>query len=657
MKLKALLSFSLLLSALPLTDIKAEITLPRFISDGMVLQRNDTAHVWGKAEPGEIITVSFLSKKYRAVTDQYGDWIVSMPTTSQKNGGGPYTMQIGDRTLRDIYIGDVWLCSGQSNMDLHTARLEDLYKDEFARDRNPAIHLMQTGRNPTIDGPQFDTPANGYYPWQALTPENVGHWSGISYFYAKEMYKRTGVPQGIINCSMGGSDIVAWMSTRSLRLVAPRYVDDLEHLRQPGYKERLQKLSAAISRTYEELLADDPGYKEGWMEEKYNDSSWKNVSQSANMIYEENEHPWCGSLWMRKLFNVPEEWIGQDSLLRLGCMVDADETYINGVKVGETTYQYPPRKYKIPAGTLHAGFNVICIRLRTNGGGGKFVQDKPYCLLFKGGQRVNLESGMWKVKPGVMMPRQPGVEGIDNSRASALYDNTIYPIRHFKLAGILWYQGETNAGRPDEYRKLLPAMIKDWRRNFGDVPTVVFGLANYMERHEDPNYNGGWARMREAQRVATESLPKAAFVNMVDLGEWNDIHPLNKKEAAHRAVLQMAKLYLGSKETSEGPTVTSVTYRDGKAHLRFKPGTAQEMEIHSPQQHSQQHPLLIGCGFSIAGADGVYYWASAKIEGEEVIVWNDKVRDPRAVRYAWDDDPIAPLYNKAELPAVPFDLH
>ncbi len=655
MKLDRILQLTTLLAGLPLLYLQAEVRTPTFISDGMVLQRNENVRIWGTADPGEKVTVTFLKKKYVSTADTEGNWMVTIPTTRKKMVGGPYTMSIGDKTLHDIWVGDVWLCSGQSNMDLHTARLVDLYKEEFDTYSNPAIHLMQTARNPSIEGPQDDVPAQGGYPWEALTPEKVGHWSGIGYFFAKEMYTRTGgVPQGIINCSMGGSDIVAWISTDSLRAYAPRHVQNVEHLKQPGYLQRCAELSRAINQTYYKLLDDDPGLEEQWMSEDLDDSDWERVNQYDPNLGNADGRTWIGTLWFRKEFNVPQELVGKDSLLRLGCLIDADVAYLNGQKVGEITYQYPPRKYSLPKGLLKAGRNVLVIKLRTNGGSEKFVKEKPYKLFFHGGQTIDLE-GEWLMKRGILMPRQPNVEGVYNGNASALYDNTIYPLRNYRIAGILWNQGETNAGRPEEYRTLLPVMINDWRKDFGPVPAVIFGLANYMERHADANFGGGWANIRESQRLGTKALDKAGLVTAIDLGEWNDIHPLNKKESARRAALQMQRLYLGkTTEVSEGPTYQRVTFSGGKARIQFKKGTAEGLELRAAKPHSKDYPCLVSQGFSIAGADGIFHWAEVKVEGNELIVWCDEVKAPKAVRYAWDDDPIVTLYNGAGLPAPSF---
>lgn len=667
-----LILFASLLIGVSNSLMRAEepsVRLPRFISSGMVLQRGDTAKVWGWSEPGKSVKVQFLKKNYSVVADAEGRWEVSIPTNKPKMVGGPYKMQINELQLDDIYVGDVWLCSGQSNMDLHCARLEDLYKSEVDSDINPAIHLVQMGRNPQAVAPQDDVLPMGFYPWQSLKPENVGHWSGMGYFYAKEMYAKTGVPQGIISASMGGSDIVAWCSEPLLSQVAPKYIAELEHLRTPGYLERNQRINMEASRAYNKIYEEsDPGLSGKWMNPDLDDSDWEVVNQYDPNLGDENGRTWKGSLWFRKEFMLPDSLVGKDSLLRLGCLVDADVCYINGIKVGETGYQYPPRKYALKQNFLKPGRNVLTIRLKTNGSREKFVADKPYRVIFKGGSFIDLE-GDYKLKRGVLMPNQPSVEGVNNGKAAALYNNTIHPLLPYRVAGILWCQGETNAGRPDEYRQLLPLMIEDWRKSFGDVPAIIFQLANYMERHTDANYYGGWARIREAQRQAVVDMPNAALVALIDLGEWNDIHPLNKKEAARRCALQMRKLKGEKNLISEGPVSHSVRFEGEKAIVSFKLAAGDSLCI-APAQ--QQHTSL-GIiqtngkleGFKLAGADGKYFWAEAKIlpaqstKGEhvqEVVLTSPDVKSPVSVRYGWDDDPLVTLYGSTGLPAVPFSI-
>lgn len=641
------------------TMATAEVKLPHFISNGMVLQRNTEVKIWGKANPSEAITLTFLKKKYTTQADDDGKWIITIPTTNKKIVGGPYEMIINNITLNDIYVGDVWLCSGQSNMDLHTDRLVDLYKKEFDTDKNDAIHLIQFARNPTIADPQDDVDERGFFPWQSLDPKNVGHWSGLSYFFAKEMFEKTHVPQGIINASMGGSDIVAWNSNEVLNRLAPQYVAELKHLQTPGYLERNAEINRAISEVYNRIMNEqDPGLINKWMSD-IDDSDWEIVNQFDENIGDENSRTWKGTLWFRKEFNVPAELCGREALLRLGCLIDADVCYINGEKVGETGYQYPPRKYVLNDRILKPGKNVLTIHLKTYGSKEKFVKDKSYKIIFpddksiKGHDLIAVTSskneisleGQYKMKRGILMPAQPGVEGVNNARASALYNNMIYPILNYRIAGLIWYQGETNAGRPEEYHRLLPAMIDDWRNSFGNVPAIICTLAGHMQRHADnPNYHGGWAKLREAQRLSVNELNNAGLVVTLDLGEWNDIHPLNKKEVAHRCALQAQKLYLKTIDASQadGPTIESVEFKDGKAILTFTVGT---------DSINSDKPLE---GFVIAGADKKFYKAKAIVEGNKVIVSSENVSSPTIVRYAWDDYPIVTLYGKNGLPACSF---
>lgn len=661
-KILALMTLAATASAL-----QAEVKLPRFISSSMVLQRGDKANIWGKAAPQELVTITFLKKRYNTIADADGKWMIEIPTTQKKMVGGPYKLTIDGSatenriTLDDVWVGDVWLCSGQSNMDLHTARLVDLYKEEFDTDSNPAIHLMQTARQPIAEGPQDDVDPRGFYAWESMKPENVGHWSGVSYFFAKEMYARTGVPQGILNVSMGGCDIIAYMRSEVVEGIAPRYIQHMDHLRQPGYLERNAKLSATISRTYNELQdQQDPGLTGNWMAEGLDDSDWELVNQYDNNIGDTDGRTWTGTLWFRKEFNVPADMVGQDSLLRLGCLVDADVCYLNGQRVGNITYQYPPRKYTLPQGLLKAGKNVLCIRLQTNGSREKFVREKPYRLYFHGGTSIDLE-GQWKMKRGVLMPRQPGVEGVNNACASSLYNNTIAPLSQYKIAGIIWYQGESNAGKPEEYGHMLPAMIQDWRNTFGHVPTVICGLANYMERHPDANYNGGWAKLRESQRKSVNQLEDAGLVVTMDLGEWNDIHPLNKKEVSHRCALWMETLRFGKQQVTEGPAYESVSFEGDKAIITFREGTNDlcpaPAVLPTTMHFTKEAPVKSDGslrGFSIAGADGKFHWAEARIVGKQVVVSSPEVKEPKRVRYAWDDDPFVSLYNTSGLPAASF---
>lgn len=659
--MKKLFLTTLFLAAL--VTVKAQtVRLPRIISSGMVLQRNDSISLWGEANPGEKVLIVFNKKKAEAVADAQGKWSVRM---APQKAGGPYVLTIGDQKLTDVYVGDVWLTSGQSNMDVHVDRVREVYADEFAADHNDKIHLIQLDRTCVPDGPHSDI-GPGSYKWESLDPSKTGHWSALSYFFAKEMFEETGVPQGIINASLGGSNIVAFISRGKLEEVAPEYVRDMDRLRTPGYLERNARLSNAIGKAFAEVQKEDPGLEGKWMSADFDDSQWQLVNPFTH------RNRWRGTLWFRKEIIVPDSLAGRDAILRLGYWIDSDDTYINGTKVGSTGYEYPPRLYKVPTNVLKAGRNVLTVHLKTGGNPTIAMTDKPYRLVFPrrpesayfdiNDPAIPIE-GDYRMHEGMMLPSLPGVEGVNNSKGSVLYDGQIAPIANYRIAGIIWNQGETNAGRPDEYAKLLPALAGDWRSHFGEVPFVIVQLANYTNRHTDANYQGGWAKIREVQRVSAETIPNAGMACAIEIGEWNDIHPLRKKDIAHRCALQAKRLYLGKKNlVATGPAYESVSFEGGKAIVHFRAGTDQLLALrvvvpvawrqcdYNYEAGDPQHLE----GFAIAGADGRFVWADARIEGNTVVCSSPSVPEPKFVRYAWDDNPAVSLFGVNGLPAAPF---
>ena len=325
-------------------------------------------------------------------------------------------------------------------------------------------------------------------------------------------------------------------------------------------------------------------------------------------------------------------------------MVNADSVYVNGVFVGTTSYQYPPRIYKVPVSVLKAGENLVTVRLINSGGRPSFVKDKPYCMAIDG-DTVRLAE-QWKYRLGCEMPAGRGGVSFQNI-PTGMYNSMISPLRNLHFKGALWYQGETNAGRSSEYEALLTAMIKDWRVKFADenLPFFIMQLPNFMQTHPQP-VESGWAGMREAQRQVTLKLPNTSLVVAIDLGEWNDIHPLNKKELARRVALQVKKKVYGHRDVvHSGPLCTDASVESGKIILSFEEGTNDLM------------PVTELKGFALAGADGRFKWAKAAIEGNKVMVWSEGITQPIKVRYAWDDNPQeANLRNKSGLPASPFQM-
>ncbi|MDO4497006.1 MAG: sialate O-acetylesterase [Bacteroidales bacterium] len=650
---------------------QAAVRLPRILSDGVVLQRNDTIRIWGWADAGEKVQVKLNKKGAVTTAGHDGKWMVALPP---HKAGGPYTLTVNEQTVKDVYVGDVWLISGQSNIDVHIERVHRIYEKEVYSESNPKIHLIQLDRALIGDGERDDI-GPGSYPWQAMNPDPkiINHWSALSYFFMKEMYAKTGVPQGVINASLGGSNIIAWLNRENMERINPRYIQQLDHLMQPGYLERNARINGAIGKVYNQLMNDeDPGLQGKWMNEDIDDTDWEVVNQFARNIGDENGRTWKGTLWFRKTFEVPADKAGQEATLFLGYMVDADDSYINGTHVGSTGYEYPPRIYKVPAGLLKAGKNTVAIRLRTNGNPMKFQHDKPYRVVFgniyekpEACTVISLE-GDFKMKRGVLMPNQPGVEGISNGCATVLHNGQIAPLKNLNIAGIVWYQGETNVGNPKEYAILLPALMNQWRGIFGQhVPVVICSLANYLQRHEQP-VQSNQAEMRNIQRRTALEIGNAGLANLADLGEWNDIHPWRKKEAAHRVFAQMNALYLKTKGAiAEGPACESMQVENGKAIISFKANTGKLVAL---KPVVKQQAAFVAAetlpvdesgnllGFTLAGQDGKFYNAQARIVNGQVEVWSTQVPEPVVVRYGWDDNPVLSLYNELRLPAAPFEL-
>jgi sialate O-acetylesterase len=619
---------------------RAEVRLPHLLSDGCVLQRGDTLRLWGTADAGERVDVRFRGKKYHTTADADGAWLLRLPP---QKAGGPFELQVGDKTLKDVYVGDVWLTSGQSNMDLQVSRVADLYAAETDTVTCPAIHLIQIATRTVPDAPRTDLA--GTERWETLQPSEVGHWSAVSYFFARQMYAATGVPQGIINSSQGGSAIEGWLSRDAIRTASPKASAELEFCLTEGYMERCREINAQIGRTFTKLKNDqDPGFREGWMMPDVDDSAWERVGTQQEEVGRVEGRPWRGTLWFRQTFDLTAEQAAREGLLRLGCLVDADETYLNGKQVGATGYQYPPRKYRIPAGTLHAGRNTLCIRLTTGGSATKFVQPKPYRLEL-GVDTVQLPPSEYRYRRGVMMPAQPGVGSFDNL-ATGYYNGMIAPLLPYRICGIVWYQGETNTGHPEEYQRLLEALATDWRSAWGEVPLLIVQLANFMQRHAAPT-ESNWAALRDAQRRSAHSIPRAALATAIDLGEANDIHPLAKKPLAERLALQARRLYLGQKKlVAEGPAVERAALSEGSIVLTFSAESDACATISNPR-----------VGFTVAGADRKFHVATAEVTGEhEVRLTCPEVAEPRYVRYAWDDDPALSLFGRSGLPAASFEV-
>lgn len=506
---------------------EAKVQLPALVSDGMVLQRGEPLKIGGKATPGEQVAVSFLKKKYRATADDRGDWQVTLPPLK---AGGPYVMTVNEIELKNVLVGDVFLCSGQSNMELPVSRVTDLFREEILSDSNPMIRHIKVPLKYDFHAPQSDFSSDG---WKELNPEHAMSFSALAYFFAKELYAKTGIPVGLINSSVGGSPVEAWISEEGLKPF-PQYLNDKQICESDAYIGQVKALDARRQHLWNVVLyRQDQGLHGAtpWYLPECDDSSWKRIDLFDGSWATNGWNSVNGSHWFRKEIDLPASLAGKQATLRMGCMVDADSVYVNGRFVGTTSYQYPPRIYPIPAGLLKEGKNQVTVRLISYSGYPSFVKEKPYKILF-GENEISLE-GEWRYKQGVAMPSLPG-QTFFQYKPEGLYNAMIAPLLNYAVAGVVWYQGESNTGRSNEYESLLTALMKDWRQkmNRPELPFYIVELASFMS--PDSPAQAGWSALRKAQAEAVAANPPAALIRNSDLGEWNDIHPLDKKTVGKR---------------------------------------------------------------------------------------------------------------------------
>lgn len=507
----------------------AKVKLPALISDGMVLQREQNIRVWGSADAGESVTVKFLKKKYTTQAGADGNWVVTLPPTK---AGGPHTMTVNEIEIKNILIGDVYLCSGQSNMELPIYRVTDMFSEEVAAYTNPMIRHIKVPLSYNFHAPQADiNPAS----WKELNPTDAMQFSALGYFFAKEMYKKNKIPVGLINSAVGGSPVEAWISEEGLKPF-PKYLSERDLYQSDELIASIRNTESIQRNRWNQVLyKSDTGLHEPtrWFDAACNDSDWRTVDLFDTSWNNNGLNPVNGSHWFRKEVEVSDEQAGKAAVLRLGCIVDADSVYVNGTFAGTVSYQYPPRIYNLPEGLLKAGRNVITVRLISYGGRPHFVPEKPYKIVFADSE-ISLE-GRWKYKLGAPMPQGPG-QTFFQYKPTGLYNAMIAPLQRYAIKGAIWYQGESNTGRHNEYYDLLTAMIADWRAKLNaQFPVVIVELAGFGR----PD---GWDTFRAVQKKVAADTPGAAFAPAKDLGEWNDIHPLNKKEAGIRVAAEMEKL-------------------------------------------------------------------------------------------------------------------
>lgn len=619
----------------------AQVRLPQLLRDSMVLQRDAPIKIWGWASPGEKVSIRFNNKKTSTAAGPDGKWQATLPAVK---AGGPYTMHIhasNHITLSNILVGDVWVCAGQSNM-VHSLYLHrDTYKQEIATANYPEIRhfLIPTATN--LQRPNDDLPAGH---WKSANPQDVPQFSAVAYFFAKKLYDKYRVPIGLINASVGGTPIEAWTSEEGLQQFTAT-INIIQKNKDTAYVNEINRKSAAAAANRPKPQDKGLTGAKTWFDTSYIPKGWYNINIPG---YWEDQGlgNLDGIVWYRREIDVPASMTGVPAIMYMGRIVDADFVYVNGVLAGNTTYMYPQRRYSIPAGVLKPGKNTIVIRVINNGGKGGFVPDKPYHI-DAGGQILDVK-GTWQYKLGdAFVPFTNPVPGISlQNQPTALFNAMIAPLVNYPVKGFVWYQGESNIQNAADYQMLLPALIADWRKQWKqpNAPFLFVQLPNFLDVQYLPA-ESQWAVLREGQ-LRSLAVPGTGMAVAIDLGEWNDIHPDNKKDVGLRLALAAEKIAYGDDTVvHSGPIFQSVTKQNNKLLISFT---------------STGSGLITNDGeapgwFAIAGADKKFVWAKTAIENNQVIVWHDNIADPLYVRYAWADNPRgANLYNKEGLPASPF---
>ncbi|KAA6431702.1 sialate O-acetylesterase [Rufibacter glacialis] len=618
-----------------------QVRLPRLVSNGMVLQRDQELKIWGWAGKKEKVAVSFRGKNYQTQADTAGNWQVKLPAMK---AGGPFPMTIkgfNTITLQDILVGDVWVCSGQSNMETTLTRVRPLYEAEIAAAHHPQIRFYVVPQKYDFQAPRKDLEGGS---WTAVTPTSVLPFSAVAYFFAKELQAKYQVPMGLILSAVGGSPAEAWVSEKTIKAF-PAHFQETQRFKDHALIDQIEKTGAEQSKAWHtQLRQKDAGYQQPnlpWYSPLVSTTDWATMKVPGYWS-DQPMGPVTGVVWFRKDLEVPAAMVGKPAKLLLGTIVDADSVFLNGIFVGTTSYQFPPRRYDVHAPVLKEGKNTLTVRIISNGGQGGFVEDKPYSLS-AGGHTIDLK-GDWQYKLGASMTPMAGQPTV-RFKPVGLYNGMIAPLQNYPIKGVIWFQGESNTDRAAEYRQLFPALIQDWRSNWGqgDFPFLFVQLANFMKAQPQPSQSN-WALLREAQAKAL-ALPNIGMAVAIDIGEWNDIHPLNKKDVGHRLALAAQKVAYGDKKVvSSGPTFQSMTKDGQKIILTFTNTGSGLVTKGGPLRH-----------FAIAGPDKKFVWAKAEIKGNTVTVWSEAVPSPEAVRYAWADNPEgANLYNQEGLPAAPF---
>ncbi len=621
-------------------SLTAQVKLPPIFSGNMVLQQGMEIPVWGWASPGEKVTVTLEKGKAAAKANKQGKWTLKLPAM---NYGGPFTMTIKGKnvqTLENILIGEVWVCSGQSNMEFNMLSVKNS-DAEIAASNYPDIRLFTVKRR--ISGTPQEKLEEG--EWVKCSPTTTPRFSAVAYFFGRELNQQLKVPIGLIHTSWGGTVAETWTSEQ-MTGQNPDFVNQLAQLKKVNLDDYAKSVEKEVRERVGEFSTVDLGMKgdqPAWAASDFNDSAWKTM-ELPGYIESNGLQGVDGIIWFRKEINLTTTEAAQHTTLNLAKVNDSDNTYINGTLVGSTKLQAEKsRVYTIPAGVLKPGRNLLTVQLEDVGGMGG-VYGNPATLNIQCGDHLIPLSGNWKYKVGLV---KFSTVLSPNSYPTLLYNGMIHPLVPYGIRGAIWYQGEGNAGRAKQYQRVFPDLIRDWRNhwNQGEFPFFFVQLANFMKTDSLPQ-ESAWAELREAQSM-TLALPNTGMAVTTDVGDALDIHPKDKQTVGKRLALSALKVAYKQDVIFSGPVYKAINITGNKVLLTFDQ-TGDGLKIKDKYGYLK--------GFAIAGEDHRFYWAKGKLTGKNTLeVSSPEVKNPVAVRYAWGNNPgDANLYNSADLPASPF---
>jgi len=631
----------LILGFVCLQPVFPNVKLAGIFGDNMVLQRDEPVRIWGQADTGEKVAVRFNGQQKKATTGKNGYWEV---TLSAMKFGGPFELTVEGKNstvrLKNVLIGDVWICSGQSNMEFQVKNAFNAQKDIENADY-PLIRSVNVPR--TIEGKPLE---DIQVTWEVCSPATVGNFTAVGYFYARELYKKLNIPIAIINASWGATGVRTWTSRDAFDRLPDNTKADYDQLALTDF-EKFTSINDQNKIKFLEAEKNDIGLKEKWYDPSTDISSLKEMNVPGAWVSTELGRT-LGNVWYFKKIELPEKVAGDAGKISLGIIDDGDVVFINGIKVGEGKGYNVRRIYDIPENVLREGENLIAVMVNhASFPGGFIARREDYYLETKGKYKFNYPiAGKWKMKKSAASIDYGYAEIQPNIAPSLLYNTMINPFIKFRIKGAVWYQGEHDTVRGYMYRTLFPALINDWREKWGYMFPFYWVQLPNMNAEDAVPRNSGWAELREAQTMAL-SLPETGQAVTYDLGNPNDVHPANKQDVGARlAFVALNKTYGKSDIPYKGPTFRSYEVNGDKVIIFFD-NTGSGLCT-----KNNKYEYLTG--FMISGENQKFEWAKAYIHENKVIVFSDKIKNPVAVRYAWSDNPVANLYNKEGLLAVPF---